>query len=325
MSKSEKYKILVVMAVEEHHKEILKKSAGDSDIEFIPEENLTKEKAEEADIIIGNLSTELIKDSKKLKWLQLNNAGTDGYTKAGVLPENTILTNATGAYGLAISEHMIGSLLFIMKKLHLYSADQKEHIWDDHGTVDSIYGTKTLVVGFGDIGSEFAIRMNALGSNVTGIRRNKSDKPDYLKALYQMDALDKCLEDADIVASCLPGTSETYHVFNKETFAKMKKGAYFINVGRGGAVDSYALSEALNSGHLAGAAIDVTEPEPLPKDHPLWDAKNILITPHISGNYHLKETHERIIRIAAENIERFLDGRELNNIVDFATGYRKFK
>ena len=102
-------------------------------------------------------------------------------------------------------------------------------------------------------------------------------------------------------------------------------GAFLLNIGRGNAVDSYALTEALNSGHLAGAGLDVAEPEPLPKDHPLWDAKNVMITPHISGFYHLPETLERIVRIATENLQKFLAGEELRNEVDFATGYRKFK
>ncbi|MBS7340736.1 MAG: D-2-hydroxyacid dehydrogenase [Lachnospiraceae bacterium] len=323
MSQNNINKILVVLPVENRHKELLRSCAEGAQMEFIPAKDLTKQLVQDADIIIGNVSPELLRGTGRLKWLQLNSAGTDGYTEDGILPEGALLTNATGAYGLAISEHMIGALLCIMKKLHLYGADQQKHVWGDHGNVTSIYGSKTLVVGFGDIGSEFAVRMNALGSRVTGIRRNQTEKPDYLEALYQMDALAECLRTADIVAACLPGTEETYHIFDRNAFAKMKKGAYFLNVGRGNAVDSYALAEALNSGHLAGASVDVTEPEPLPKEHPLWDAKNLLITPHISGNYHLQETHERIIQIAADNLARFMQGRELRNIVDFATGYRK--
>lgn len=323
MSQNNINKILVVLPVENRHKELLRSCAEGAQMEFIPAKDLTKQLVQDADIIIGNVSPELLRGTGRLKWLQLNSAGTDGYTEDGILPEGALLTNATGAYGLAISEHMIGALLCIMKKLHLYGADQQKHVWGDHGNVTSIYGSKTLVVGFGDIGSEFAVRMNALGSRVTGIRRNQTEKPDYLEALYQMDALAECLRIADIVAACLPGTEETYHIFDRNAFAKMKKGAYFLNVGRGNAVDSYALAEALNSGHLAGASVDVTEPEPLPKEHPLWDAKNLLITPHISGNYHLQETHERIIQIAADNLARFMQGRELRNIVDFATGYRK--
>ena len=323
MSQNNINKILVVLPVENRHKELLRSCAEGAQMEFIPAKDLTKQLVQDADIIIGNVSPELLRGTGRLKWLQLNSAGTDGYTEDGILPEGALLTNATGAYGLAISEHMIGALLCIMKKLHLYGADQQKHGWGDHGNVTSIYGFRTLVVGFGDIGSEFAVRMNALGSRVTGIRRNQTEKPDYLEALYQMDALAECLRTADIVAACLPGTEETYHIFDRNAFAKMKKGAYFLNVGRGNAVDSYALAEALNSGHLAGASVDVTEPEPLPKEHPLWDAKNLLITPHISGNYHLQETHERIIQIAADNLARFMQGRELRNIVDFATGYRK--
>lgn len=323
MDRNKAYQILVAMLVEDDHKELLKSKAKDADFSFISAKDVTKEQVHDADIIIGNVAPELIKGTSKLKWLQLNSAGTDGYLSEGVLPEGTILTNATGAYGLAISEHMIGSLLCIMKKLHLYGADQPKHVWNDYGNVASIYGSKTLVVGFGDIGSEFAVRMHALGSRVTGIRRNRTEKPDYLEALYQMDAFYECLKTADIVATCLPGTKETYHIFDKKAFAQMKEGAYFLNVGRGSAVDSYALADALNSGHLAGASVDVTEPEPLPSDHPLWDAKNLLITPHISGNYHLKETHERIVRIAADNLNRFIRGEKLQNVVDFATGYRK--
>lgn len=323
MDRNKAYQILVAMPVEDDHKELLKSKAEDANFSFIPAKDVTKEQVHEADIIIGNVAPELIKGTSKLRWLQLNSAGTDGYLSAGVLPVGTILTNATGAYGLAISEHMIGSILCIMKKLHLYGADQPKHVWNDYGNVASIYGSKTLVVGFGDIGSEFAVRMHALGSQVTGIRRNKTEKPDYLEALYQMDAFYECLKTADIVATCLPGTKETYHIFDKKAFAQMKEGAFFLNVGRGSAVDSYALADALNSGHLAGASVDVTEPEPLPSDHPLWDAKNLLITPHISGNYHLKETHERIVRIAADNLDRYMRGEKLRNVVDFATGYRK--
>lgn len=317
------YQILVVMPADEAHQNQLRESAPDAEFLFTSAAEATDEQIHNADIIIGNVPPARIRGSKKLKWIQLNSAGTDGFTDDGVLPEGALLTNATGAYGLALSEHMLASLLCIMKKLHLYGADQANQVWDDHGSVASIYGSKTLVVGFGNIGSEFAMRMHALGSTVTGIRRTKAEKPDYLDALYQMDKLDDCLADADIVATVLPGTKDTVHVFDAPAFAKMKPGAFFVNAGRGSAVDSLALADALNSGHLAGAAVDVTEPEPLPVGHPLWTAKNLLITPHISGFYHLKETHNRIIGIAARNLVHFRNGEPMENIVDFATGYRK--
>jgi len=318
-------KILVVLPVEDRHKELLEENAPDAEFLYCGKASVTRAQVQEATIIIGNVPPKLLDGTKNLKWLQLNSAGTDGYTAPGILPEGAVLTNGTGAYGLALSEHMLGMLLCLMKKLYLYAEDQKEHIWGDRGPVTSIYGSTTLVVGMGDIGSEFAKRMHALGSRVIGIRRNKTQKPEYLDGLYQMNALDEWLYRADIVAAALPGTEETYHLFHADTFRRMKRSAFFLNIGRGSAVDAAALAEALNAGRLAGAGVDVTEPEPLPKEHPLWDAKNVLITHHISGQYHLQETFERVVRIAAENLAAFRDGRELRNEVDFTTGYRKLK
>lgn len=318
-------KILVVWPVEDRHKVLLESNAPEAVFTYCDKASVTKEMVQEATVILGNVPVKYLEGTKRLKWLQLNSAGADGYTTPGVLPKGAVLTNASGAYGLALSEHMLGMLLCLMKKLYLYADDQREHIWRDRGQVTSIYDSTTLVVGMGDIGSEFAKRMHALGSHVVGIRRNRAEKPDYLDGLYRMDALEEWLPKADIVAASLPGTKDTYHVFHADTFSKMKKSAFFLNIGRGSAADNLALADALNNGQLAGAGVDVTEPEPLPQDHPLWDAKNVLITPHISGQYHLPETFERIIRIAAENLAAFRDGRELQNQVDFATGYRKFK
>jgi len=130
------------------------------------------------------------------------------------------------------------------------------------------------------------------------------------------------LSRADIVASCLPDTPETYRIYNKERFMAMKKGAFFVNVGRGSNVDQEALREAVLSGHLAGAGLDVTDPEPLPSTDPLWQTKGIYITPHISGGYHLQATHDYIARIAVDNLKRFLAGEKLENIVDLTTGYK---
>ena len=135
--------------------------------------------------------------------------------------------------------------------------------------------------------------------------------------------LDEYLPQADCVAITLPGTTATKGMFDAERMAKMKDGAILLNVGRGMIVDTDALCAALENGKLAGAGVDVTDPEPLPADHPLWKMENAVITPHISGGYHLQETHDRIVRIMAENLKRFLAGEPLRNVVDFSTGYRK--
>ena len=316
--------ILVTLHIDTSQKQKLIAAAGNAELLFLPSREVTDDILSSVDAVIGNLPPKRLGTARNLKWIQLGSAGADGYTAPGILPEGAVLTNASGAYGLAISEHMIASLLFLMKNLGGYAANQAEHRWKDCGPVSSVWNSRTLVVGLGDIGGEFAKRMHALGSRVTGIRRHKAQIPEYLDALYTQDRLFDCLKDADVVASCLPGTPGTRRLFSREAFAAMKEGAYFLNVGRGSSVDSLALADALNSGHLAGASVDVTDPEPLPADHPLWDARNILVTPHISGGDHLYETVERIVGIAADNLNRFVNGLELHNIVDPDAGYRRF-
>lgn len=319
------YKVLVVMDVLEEHKVILDNISPELDVSYISNKVVKPEDLADTDIIVGYLAPDLLKHCKQLKLFQLSNAGTEGFTAEGVIPEGAVFANASGAYGLAMSEYMVGGILCLMKKFDQYKVNQPKHEWKDLGPVNAIYGSKTLVVGFGDIGNEFGVRMNALGSKVTGIRKHLTNKPDYVESLHTMDDLHECLKDADIVATCLPGYSETLKVFNKEAFDSMKDGVLFINVGRGTAVDTDALCDALENGKIAGAILDVTDPEPLPADHKLWDMPNVLITPHVSGGYHVKAAHDRIIEIAVRNINHFLKGEQIENIVNMSTGYRDNK
>lgn len=316
------YKVLVVMDVLEEHKLILEAVSSDIKIEYIPARLVTPKDVEFVDMIIGNLNPQLLKYCKKLKLLQLNNAGTEGFTTEGILPSGALLANATGAYGLAISEHMIASLLCLMKKLDLYRMNQLRKKWNDEGPVPAIYWSKTLIVGFGDIGNEFGIRMHALGSRITAIRKNVTVKPEYVESIHTMNDFYTCLSEADIVATCLPGYSDTFNVFDKKAFEAMKDGAYFLNVGRGTAVDTEAICDALESGKLAGAALDVTNPEPLPPNHRLWTMQNVLITPHVSGGYHVRATHDKIVQIAANNLLHLVNQEMFENIVDMSIGYR---
>lgn len=274
-----------------------------------------------ANIIIGNPPVELLRGSEKLEWLQLNSAGAGNYIKAGVLSEKVILTNASGAYGLAISEYVIGVLLELYKNLHLYRDNQYESKWEYRGTVKTIWNSTILIVGVGDIGSELAKRVKALGAYTIGIKRTTSNKPDYLDELYLMDKLDDLLPRADVVSLSLPETDLTNKIINHKTLRLMKADAVLINVGRGNAIDTEALCDSLENGHLLGAALDVTDPEPLPKEHRLWKIKNVIITPHVSGGYRMGETHERIIKICEQNLEAYLKGDKIKNIVNRSIGY----
>ena len=315
-------KILVVMSMKDHHKEWLEKCAEGAELRFLPAAQVTEKDLADVDAVIGNVPTELLPAANKLCWLQLNTAGTDAYCKAGLLKEAVLLTNATGAYGLALSEHLLAQLLAMMKKLYPYYDNQKKGLWHDEGHVTSIEDATVLILGIGDIGRAFARRVKALGAYVIGVRRREGAKPVGIDEIGTMAELDSLLARADVVVSVLPGTAATTGLFDKARFAAMKKGSYFLNIGRGNAVVTEDLIEAMKKGRLAGAALDVTDPEPLPADHALWHTPNVYITPHISGDDHLSATQDKIVQIAARNLAAFLQGMPLENLVDRTTGYK---
>ena len=312
--------ILVTPPVTEAHKAQLTAACPDGLFRYVPAKEATPADVEHAEVIIGNIPRELLAYCKRLKFLQLNFAGTDGFPEA--MPEGAQLANASGAYGLAISEHMLGMLFAVIKKLYLYHDNQRESRWHDEGGVTSVYGSVVLSVGMGDIGGEFLKKCRALGAYTIGIRRTQREKPEYADEVHTLDALDELLPRADVVALSLPSSPETDGLMDARRLALMKRGAVLINVGRGSAVDGFALAEAANAERIH-AALDVTNPEPLPEDHPLWTARNVHITPHISGFFHLEETLNRIIRISAENLRRYAAGEPLLNLVDAETGYRR--
>ena len=312
-------KIAVPMFVRESDQKILEAAAPQADFYY----GRDPEKLAEAEVILGNVQPELLGRCRNLKWLQLNSAGADAYCKSGILPERVQLTNSTGAYGQALSEHMLALLLAMMKKLYLYHDNQKAHQWKDEGTVTSLEDATVVVVGFGNIGRAFGRLCKLLGAHVIGIRRHRGAVPGEADEMGTLEDLLGLLPRADVVTSVLPGTPETTHLYDARMFAAMKPGAWFINCGRGNAVVQDDLRQALRNGHLSGAALDVTDPEPLPADDPLWDTPNLVITPHISGDHHLARTWDNVVNIAATNLKHYLAGEPLDNPVDRKTGYRK--
>ena len=279
----EQEKILVVLPVKEEHKERIRNAAPDAKTTYCLEAEVTKEQVQDANIIIGNVKPEFLKDSRNLRWIQLNNAGTEGFCVPGILPKQAQLTNATGAYGMAISEHLIAMLFALQKRLDIYQNQQKDHHWEKQTHMMVTEGSHVLVIGLGDIGTTFARKMKALGAHVTGIRKSRKPKPEYVDAQYTMEALPELLPQADIVALSLPGYSDTKGVIGEKELHLMKENTILLNVGRGTAIDSLALAKALQERVIYGAGLDVTDPEPLPEDHPLWDAPHCIITPHVSG------------------------------------------
>lgn len=327
---------LVTIPTGERHRNLLQQAAPGWEFRFrgtdtlvcapqeaLPGQPVTQEDVDWAQVILGNVPAAMLHGSPALEWLQTNSAGVEAYIQPGVLAGDTLLTNATGAYGLAIAEHMLGMLLELFKKLELYRDAQKSGAWQSQGAVKAVYGSAVLVLGMGDIGGEFAARCKALGAKVIGVRRSPRPCPEYADEVHLLEDLDSLLPHADVVAITLPGTDATRGLMSRERLAKMKEGAVLLNVGRGFIVDTEALCDALERGHLSGAGVDVTDPEPLPPTHRLWNIPTAVVTPHISGFYHLRETHERIVGIFLENLRHFQAGEPLRNLVDFATGYRK--
>ena len=317
--------ILVTIPVDQDVTARFEETAPGAAFRYVSTENVTREDIMGTDILIGFVSPELIQASPRLKLFQLNLAGANTFCLPGILHEDTILCNSTGAYGVAVSEHMLASIFALTKKLNRYECNRKKHIWRDEGSVMGIFGSTTLVIGAGDIGSEFGKRMAALGSRVIGIRRHKVEPAPYMVDSGTMEDIDRFLPEADFIACSLPATPETNRFFNAERIARIKSTAIIANVGRGTLFDQQALAEALMNYKIGGACLDVTDPEPLPKDNPLWDCPNLILTPHVSGFYHLHYTYERIVDIALENLRRYQNGEKLMNIVDRKSGYREFQ
>lgn len=317
--------VIVTIPMEEEQKQRLEQQLPDAEYAYVKADLVTDQQLEQAEIILGNLPPERIAIASKLEWLQLNSSGSDAYVKPGVLRKGAALTNSTGAYGLAISEHLLAQTFFLKKKCGQYYKNQIQGLWKDEGKVTAIQGSTTLVVGLGSIGGDYARKMALLGSRVFGIRRNRTACPDYLAGLGTFEELDSWLPEADIVALALPNTPQTYRLFDEDRLAKMKKGSILLNVGRGSCVDTDALCRALNKGIPMAAALDVTDPEPLPQEHPLWKCENLFLTPHVAGDYHLQETWEYIVELFISNLGRFARGEKLENQVDMETGYRRFE
>ncbi|MCK9252752.1 MAG: D-2-hydroxyacid dehydrogenase [Clostridiales bacterium] len=313
--------IVVLLPFSDSQKQALEAMAPGCRFSYPDRQALTQELIDKAHVILGNVPASRLTGAANLEWMQLNSAGAREYIVSGHFPKGASLTNATGAYGLAISEHMLAMLLMLQKNLHRYHDNQKMALWRSEGPVTAIDGSTTLVIGLGDIGGEFARRMKHLGSYTIGIKRQTGPKPDFLDELHLTSELDELLPRADVVALSLPDTAATRHLLNRDRLSAMKKTAILLNVGRGNSIDTDALCDALANGQLLGAGMDVTDPEPLPSEHRLWKLPNVIITPHVSGGYSLAATRERILAIATDNFARYLDDRALVNLVDFEAGY----
>ena len=309
--------ICITSPVNDHHKAILEAAAGAHTIRY------GKEHLAEAEIVIGDVGPTRLASAKRLRWYHLVWAGIDRF-HADNFPAGVQFTNGSGVYGVMIAEHMMACMLSMVRQLRHYDENQQAHLWDRNWSEDTLEGKTVLILGAGDIGTQLAKRLRGFDCRILGIRRTEGDVPSF-DEVYTMDKLDELLPRADIVACALPGTALTKGLLDKTRLLSMKKTALLLNCGRGSLIVTKDLEDVLAAGHLGGAALDVTDPEPLPEDSPLWDCRRVILTPHISGSTfgHVARTEDKVYELAAENLRRYLAGEPLLNEVDFGTGYRK--
>jgi len=276
---------------------------------------------DEYEILYGDVGPDIIRNAKNLRWVCSPNAGVEKYQPEDAMPKGCMLTNSSGAYGLAIAEHIIMVLLMLMRRMPEYQAAMADRSWPCFSPIRSIANSNILMLGTGDIGSNTARRLSSLGANVTGVSRSgKSSEPAFSR-VAKVDELDTLLPGADAVIMALPSTPDTIGILSRERIARLNSQAFVINVGRGSAIDQEALVEALQNRRIAGAALDVMTPEPLPADHPLWDCPNTIITPHVSGNDALKSTQEADVSMFLGDLELYASGKPLKYLVNRKAGY----
>lgn len=260
----------------------------------------------------------LLDHDNQLKWVQTFSAGVDSLPLEQLAQANVTLTNARGTNAENIAQQTLGYMLVYERKLYSILLEQQKHRWNRDHHFSELTGKTAVLFGTGQIGSHIARLAKAFGMHVVGINRH-GEALENFDEVTTFEAGISLLKDADYVITSLPLTPATKDYFNADLFAKMGPQTFFINVGRGASVVTADLDAALRNGQLAGAAVDVTNPEPLPADNPLWDAPNIIITPHDAG--FSDQINQRVWQLIIKNVKAYVQGETLNNLVDYQQGY----
>jgi len=292
----------------------------------LPNYDRLAEELPDTDIFVGySLRAEQLKDAKKLKWIHSTAAGVAQLMYPELRDSGIAVTNPSGIFSVPMAEHTIGLLLALARNFpdSVRGQDRarwsQQEIWDKPQHLSELSGKVLLIVGYGSIGREVAKRAKAFDMKVWGVTRSGDGDHTDAEKIFPAAKLREALPAADYVLIAAPETAETRRLIGAAEIAKMKRGARLINVGRGSLLEEAALIEGLESGALGGAALDVTQTEPLPAESPLWKAPNLFITPHTSGVS--DRLWDRQTAVLIELLERWFDGRELFNSVDFARGY----
>ena len=283
-----------------------------------------EELASQADAVIGFCTPAVMEAGRGIRWVQVMSAGVEDCVAVPAMRSRDILlTNMQRVAGPVMAEHVLAMMFAFARGLDFYIPERLERRWTrqlpETSSMVTLEGKTLLVVGLGGIGSELARRANALGLQVDAVRASGRTGPQYVREVGLPADLLRLAARADYVVNTAPLTAETRGLFDRKFFASMKRSAYFFNVGRGGSVDQAALIAALKDGQIAGAGLDVTDPEPLPPGSPLWTLPNVILTPHVSTRSDLGDAAR--FEIVRENLRRYVAGEKMLSVVDVARGY----
>lgn len=299
-----------------------KEAGSDADVVAARSAAAFEQEVVDADAVIGGISKELFAKAKNLKWVQSTSAGVEAYSFwPEFMASDVELTNCKVVQGPTIGDHAFALLLSMTRGLHYYIPNRRE--WTSRGDapkeMTELPGMTAVIIGMGGIGTQIAQRAHAFGMDVIGVDPKDIPVSVFAPTIVPPDRLDAVLPKADVVFVAAPLTPESEHMVGAKQFDLMKQGAFFVAVSRGRLYDKGALIKAIDSQKLAGAGLDVTDPEPLSSDDPLWQFDNIVITPHVAS--HAKGSDVRRLDVIAGNVGRFARGEPLTHVVDKSVGY----
>ncbi len=316
-------KLVITQNIEESHLDQIKSIIPNWEIVAGRDSSIWLEHLKDAEVIVGwkkEIAEHCIVADSKLRWMQSWSAGVNSMPLAEMEKKNILLTSANGVHAYPISETVFALMLGLTRKIHTYVRNQQEKKWD-HAHMNLEIHEKTIgIIGVGHIGKETAKIAKAFGMKVLGVRHSDREE-DFVDEMYTTDQLPEVLPRCDYVVITLPLTTETRHLFGASEFKQMKSSAFFINIGRGEIVVEEDLIDALSTGEIAGAGLDVFTKEPLDENSPLWEFENVIVTPHTSGS--TEHYTKRVIEdIFITNLKSYALGGVLpKNVVDYKKGY----
>jgi phosphoglycerate dehydrogenase-like enzyme len=314
--------LVISLPAPDEHVERLRRAFPEIEITRADADQLTDALSDVDAVAAWSISEEAIARATRLKWIHRGAAGVEDLLTATMAESDIILTNSSGVHASNIAEHVMACMLAFARRLPKLLALQGQHAWNGKRIIGifELTGQTVLLAGLGDIGQAVATRARAFDMHIIGVRRHPAlPRPDAVETMMGMDRFHEALGSAHHVVNSLPMTGATERIFDEAAFAAMRPGTMFYNVGRGRTVDQDALIAALRSGRLGGAALDVTDPEPLPEGSPLWDMDNVIITQHTAGR--TPHMWDRIFRLIETNLERYQAGDRLQNVVNIQEGY----